>query len=71
MAHSAMLLSIPTRAEPASPMKQIRRDAMTESGRRYRLAGFEALLNDCHLFARLSTACGGHHPSAMQRVDTR
>lgn len=35
--------------EPAPPIKQIGRDAMTASGRRYRLAGFKTLLNDCQL----------------------
>jgi len=34
---------------PAPPIKQIGRDAMTASGRRSRLPGFETLLNDCQL----------------------
>ncbi len=42
--------SISLAQEPAPPIKQIGRDGMTASGRRYRLAGFETLLNDCASF---------------------
>jgi hypothetical protein len=35
--------------EPAPPIKQIGRNAVTASGRRYRLAWFETLLNDRQL----------------------